>query len=144
MKHKIPASINTPFGKIEFDYQKILNAENEPVNKEAINKFLNKVKKVKQQSKIQELKNTGERKMSLEVKMKKWDLNLDEQLHEEVNNFEHRLRGALMYKGGNIPEDYFNNISAHELFECCFRNGVMLKCIIDNKDMELSKQYGLW
>ena len=61
-----------------------------------------------------------------------------------VNNFEYRLRGALMYKGGNIPEDYFNNISAHELFECCFRNGVMLKCIIDNKDMELSKQYGLW
>lgn len=56
MKHKIPASINTPFGKIEFDYQKILDAENEPVNKEAINKFLNKVKKVKQQSKIQELK----------------------------------------------------------------------------------------
>lgn len=142
MKHKIPASINTPFGKIEFDYQKILDAENESVNKEAINKFLNEVKKVKQQFKIQELKNTGE-KMTLEVKMKKY-LNLDERLYEEVKNFEHRLRGALMYKGGNIPEDYFNNISAHELFECCFRNGVMLKCIIDNTDMELCKQYGLW
>ena len=137
MKHKIPASINTPFGKIEFDYQKILDAENESVNKETINKFLNEVKKVKQ-----ELKNTGE-KMTLEVKMKKY-LNLDEQLYEEVNNFEHRLRGALMYKGGNIAEDYFNNISAHELFECCFRNGVMLKCIIDNTDKELCKQYGLW
>ena len=45
MKHKIPASINTPFGKIEFDYQKILDAENEPVNKEAIKEFLDKVKK---------------------------------------------------------------------------------------------------
>lgn len=144
MKHKIPASINTPFGKIEFDYQKILDAENEPVNKEAIKEFLDKVKKVEQQLKIQELKNTGERKMPLEVKMKKWDLNLDEQLHEEVNSFEYRLRGALMYKGGDIPEDYFKDMSAHDVFKCCFQNGIMLKCVIENNDMELSKQYGLW
>lgn len=43
---KIPAKLVNPFGEnIEFDYAKVLEADEQPVDEEAIEKFLKSIEK---------------------------------------------------------------------------------------------------
>lgn len=46
----------------------------------------------------------------------------------QMDNFKHKLNGAIMYAGGKELD--FNEITAQQLFEICFANGILLDCRI--------------
>ena len=41
----------------------------------------------------------------------------------QMDNFKHKLKGAIMYVGGD-------ELTAQQLFEICFANGILLDCRI--------------
>ena len=44
----------------------------------------------------------------------------------QMDNFKNKLKGAIMYVGGK--ELNFDELTAQQLFEICFANGVILEC----------------
>lgn len=46
----------------------------------------------------------------------------------QMDNFKNKLKGAIMYVGGK--ELNFDELTAQQLFEICFANGVILECKI--------------
>ena len=61
--------------------------------------------------------------------------SFNEKVNREVDSFINRLRGALMYRGGDFLEKDFNDISAYKLIDTCFRNNINLTCqLIEKKD----------
>jgi len=62
-------------------------------------------------------------------------MTYNEQVNSEVNSFINRLKGALMYRGGDFENKDFNDISAYKLIETCFRNKINLTCeLIEKKE----------
>lgn len=46
----------------------------------------------------------------------------------QMDNFKNKLKGAILYVGGK--ELNFDELTAQQLFETCFANGVILECKI--------------
>lgn len=46
----------------------------------------------------------------------------------QMDNFKNKLKGAIMYVGGK--ELNFDELTAQQLFEICFANGILLDCRI--------------
>lgn len=56
-------------------------------------------------------------------------MDMEERIQCELDSFEHKLKGAIMYMGGCEPD--FTNWTAHDLFETCIRNHINLCIKID-------------
>lgn len=56
-------------------------------------------------------------------------MDMEERIECELNSFEHKLKGAIMYMGGCEPD--FEKWTAHDLFETCLRNHIKLCIKID-------------
>lgn len=57
-------------------------------------------------------------------------MTFKETVNFEIDSFINKLKGALMYKGGDYENKDFNDISAYDLIQTCFRNKINLTCEI--------------
>lgn len=46
----------------------------------------------------------------------------------EKDSFSNKLKGALMYVGGDFENKDLNDITAYELIDTCFKNHIKLDC----------------
>lgn len=48
----------------------------------------------------------------------------------ERDYFMNKVKGALMYVGGNFENKDLSDMTARDFINICFTNGVLLKCVI--------------
>ena len=46
----------------------------------------------------------------------------------ETDYFINKVKGALMYRGGDFANKDFHKMNAYDFIESCFLNGVFLDC----------------
>ena len=65
-----------------------------------------------------------------EVPKPKRPVGISQEAKKEIDYFLNKLKGALMYVGGNFENYDFDKMTAYDLIDTCFRNGVRLDCLI--------------
>ena len=57
------------------------------------------------------------------------------QREHDRDYFMNKIKGALMYKGGAFENKDLHEVTAYDLIDCCYKNGIILDCKLFEEQM---------